>query len=271
MEFSVLISIYKNEKGEYFKAALESIVNQTLKPNEIVIVKDGPIGIELDSIIEELSSVYDGKLNVVSLDKNVGLGLALNVGIEKCTYEIIARMDSDDICVKDRFEKQINEFILDKDLDVVGSNINEFYTSIDKVKAIKKVPEFQEEIFKYAKRRNPMNHMTVMFKKNSVVKAGNYMHMLYCEDYYLWARMLMAGCKFKNIQTPLVFARTGLDMYKRRGGKIYIKSEYNLQKSLNNIGLINIIQCYINIIMRSFPRLIPNKLREIIYLKLLRG
>lgn len=127
-----------------------------------------------------------------------------------------------------------------------------------------------DEIKSYIKTRNPMNHMTVMFKKSSVIKAGSYQHMLYCEDYYLWARMVVMGCKFKNIAETLVYARTGLDMYKRRGGAKYIKSEYYLQKSLKEIGLVRTGRFYCNLILRSVPRIIPNKLRETIYLRCLR-
>lgn len=270
MKFSVLMAIYINDKPRYLKEALESILYQSKLPNEIVIVQDGIITKELESILNKYIKNYDGLFKIVKLEKNVGLGNALAKGINECSNEIIARMDSDDICVQNRFEKQIKIFRDNKNIDIVGSSIYEFYESKDKIKAERKVPSLHSKIVNYAKKRNPMNHMTVMYKKSCVVAAGNYKDMLYCEDYYLWVRMIVSGCTFYNIEEPLVYARTGQDMYKRRGGVNYIKSEYRLQKELNKLGFIDKKAGVFNFIIRSIPRIIPNKLREIIYLKILR-
>ncbi|MPQ44205.1 glycosyltransferase [Clostridium tarantellae] len=270
MKFSVLMSVYKNEKEKFLKTALDSVILQTIKPKEIVIVQDGPLPEELINVIANFKGKYNELVKVIELQENVGLGQALNIGLLECSNEIVARMDTDDICVKNRFELQLNEFKKNKNLDIVGSSIYEFYDSMENVKTIKSVPVEDKEIKMYAQTRNPMNHMTVMFKKSSVVNAGSYQHMLFSEDYFLWTRMMVNGCIFKNINIPLVYARTGADMYKRRGGFIYVKTEYKLQKSLNQIGFINKYKSIKNFTLRSVPRLLPNTIREKIYLNFLR-
>lgn len=270
MKFSVLMAIYINDKPRYLEESLESILCQSKLPNEIVIVQDGIITKELESVLNKYIKEYEGLFKVVRLEKNVGLGNALAIGINECSNEIIARMDSDDICIENRFEKQIKIFNDNNNVDIVGSSIYEFYESKDKIKSERRVPITHSEIVNYAKKRNPMNHMTVMYKKSSVLEAGNYKDMLYCEDYYLWVRMIISGCIFYNIEEPLIYARTGQDMYKRRGGINYIKSEYRLQKELNKLDFIDKKMEFSNFIIRSIPRIIPNKLREIMYLRILR-
>ena len=213
MNFSVLMSIYKKEKPEYFSLCMKSLFEQSIIPTEIVIVKDGPLTEELDNIIDEYINKYPNILKTVPLEINQGLGKALAIGVENCSHELIARMDTDDICAPDRFEIQLKEFEKNTDLDILGSCIIEFESTPNNVLSERNVPLEHNDIYNFARKRNPFNHMTVMYKKSKVLEAGNYQPPNGFEDYYLWARMLVNGCKAKNISKPLVYARTGLDMF----------------------------------------------------------
>lgn len=269
--FSVLISIYKNEKVEYFNEAILSVMNQTIIPNEIVIVKDGPLYKELDEEIDKWKNRYNRIFKIISLKKNVGLGEALRIGMEHCSFNIIARMDSDDISEKCRFEKQL--YILDKyNFDLVGSYIDEFKSDINEEKLIKYVPKSNEEIYEYAKKRCPLNHPTVMFKKEAINDVGGYKSWHFNEDYYLWIRMIVNGKRMCNIPEVLVHMRVSDSTYERRGGIKYFKSEVRLQKKLKELGYINSFQMLRNIIIRMIVQiLIPNKLRKFIYKKIFRN
>lgn len=270
LKFSVLMSVYKNDKAEYVKQAIGSILNQTLKPNEIIIIVDGPISDNIKKIIEEYKGKYS-IFNVTYLEKNGGLGNALNIGLEKCSFDIIARMDSDDISVENRFEKQIEEFKKDNNLSIVGGYISEFIDNPNESVGIREVPLNQQEISNYIKNRNPFNHMTVMFKKQSVLEAGNYKDFFYYEDYYLWVRMFLKDMKMKNIDSILVNARVGKDMYQRRGGMKFYKSGVKFQKFLLKNKLITIPRYLYNILVRFIVQVImPNKLRGFIYQKFAR-
>lgn len=271
MRFSVLMSVYYKENDKYFQQALESVINQTYLPDEIVIVKDGKLTEELDAIIDKYVKKYNDLFNIIELENNVGLGNALNIGVKACKNNIIARMDTDDICRRDRFEKQIQIFKQYHDVDIVGSCIEEYDENMKIKMSNKIVPKTNEEILKYSKRRNPFNHMTVMYKKKSVLEAGNYIDFKWNEDYYLWIRMLNKGYKGFNIQEPLVYARTGETMFKRRGGYKYAKVDVKLQKELFKIKYINLFEYISNILLRCSARLVPNNIRKNIYLTTLRN
>lgn len=262
-KFSVLMSVYIKEKPEYLEKALVSVFNQKLKANEVVLVKDGPLTEELESIINKFKKVEE-TLKVVSLEKNMGLGEALRIGIESCNYELIARMDTDDICKENRFEEQINCFKKNPNLDMVGSWTDEFQ-EIDgkiKVESIRKTPERQNEIIKKLKRANAFNHPTVMYKKSSVIKAGNYSEEYNClEDYYLWVRMAINNSKFYNIQKSLIYFRVTPGTSKRRGGINMLKGDLALHTKFQKLGFINIQEKYKNIFIWGIYRLIPNILR----------
>lgn len=271
MRFSVLMSVYCKENDKYFQDALESVVNQTYLPDEVVIVKDGKLTKELDAVVDKFTKKYKHLVKIIELENNVGLGNALNIGVNACKNNIIARMDTDDICRKDRFEKQIQIFKLNDDVDIVGSFIDEFDESMKNKIATKTVPINNEEILKFSKRRNPFNHMTVMYKKQSVLEAGNYIDFKWNEDYYLWTRMLNKGYKGFNIPESLVYARTGESMFERRGGYEYAKIDIKLQKELLNMKYTTLFQCVSNMLLRCSARLIPNNIRKKIYLKMLRN
>lgn len=271
MKFSVLMSVYIKEKAEYLDKSIESIINQTYPPTEIVIVKDGPLTDKLDMVIEKYKSKYFNLFKIIELEKNLGLGNALNIGVKNCSYDIIARMDSDDICREDRFEKQIKILENDENIDLVGSYITEFSTEKDYRDTIRTVPVSHNDIVKYSKRRNPFNHVTVMYKKNAVLDSGNYQESYLTEDYNLWVRMLIKGYKATNIPECLVMVRCDENTYRRRGGIKYIKSEFNLQKKFLKLNHINLYEFLTNILIRTGARIIPNFIRKGIYKSLLRS
>lgn len=270
LRFSVLMSVYKNDNADYLKIAIDSIINQTLKPDEIVIVQDGPISKELEDVISEYIDKYK-MIKTIPLEKNQGLGKALNIGLNYCSYDIVARMDADDYCSSDRFEKQIKEFENDDTLSIVGGNLSEFVEDINQSIGIRVVPTTQEKIIEQMKSKNPMNHITVMYKKADVLKAGNYQDFFYYEDYYLWIRMYLNGMKFKNIDSVLAHARVGNGMYKRRGGWKFFKSGVKLQKFMLNNKIINFPTYIKNVLIRFVLQiLMPSKIREIVYKKFAR-
>lgn len=270
IKFSVLMSVYQKDNDKFFSQAIESIINQTVPPAEVVIIKDGPIGSLLEEVIKGYVEKYPDVFCVVDLQQNVGLGEALRIGLESCKYEIIARMDSDDISVINRFEKQLKVLIKD-DLDIVGSYVDEFIDNIEERISIKEVPINNEDIYNYGKLRCPMNHPTIMSKKKSILMAGGYRSWHNNEDYDLWVRMLINKMKFGNIPEPLVHMRTNNDTYMRRGGLKYFKSELELQKLFLKVNYINITTFIFNIITRFLIQVLtPNQLRMIIYKKIFR-
>lgn len=274
MHYSVLMSVYVKEKPEYLKKSLESMAAQTVKPKEIVLVEDGPLTQELYSVIESFkqSSKENAEmLRVIPLEKNVGLGNALNIGVEKCRCELIARMDTDDIAKPDRCEKQLKAFENDPELDICGTFIEEFEGSTDNIVSVRKLPCEHEEILSFAKKRNPFNHMTVMYKKDAVLKAGNYREINLFEDYYLWARMLVNGAKTHNVGECLVYARVGSDMMKRRGGFAYWKKIVRGRKKIMDTGFIG-WGIFLSVICVQFVFcVVPVSLRDKLYKKFLRG
>lgn len=263
--------VYYKEKPLFFEQALDSILNQTLLPDEIVIVKDGPLTKELDAVIEKYISKYSNLFNIVALEENVGLGDALKIGIEKCSFDIIARMDSDDICRVDRFKTQIDFLENNPDVDVVGSWISEFEENPENIISCRQLPIEHNEIYKFGQFRCPINHMTVMYKKDAVLKAGNYKKFKNIEDYYLWGRMLIKGAKFANIPECLVNVRAGSAMFKRRANITYfINSEFPLQIEFLKIGFTNIYQFLRNSILKFLLRAMPFCLMSSYYKKFLR-
>ena len=263
--FSVSMGVYINDNSNHFKLALKSIYNQTIVPSEVILVVDGPVTEEINMIISSYDRQYENFVPV-RLDKNVGHGEARRIGLDKCRNQLVALMDSDDICTNNRFERQLSCFNKDKNLDIVGGNINEFKGDITNIIGSRIVRLNDFDIKKDLKYRCPMNQMTVMFKKDSVLSVGGYVDWFCNEDYYLWVRMALNNCKFKNIDEPLVLVRTSDDFYKRRGGYKYFSSEKKLQKYMLNKGLINFPIYTFNVLIRFFLQvLFSNKLRELFF------
>ena len=256
-KFSVLMSVYYKENPLFLHSALASIANQTILPNEIILVKDGKLGTELEQIIHEWEKKIGNILRIISLDKNRGLGQALNVGLEHCTYEWIARMDSDDIALPERFEKQFAYLVENSDLDILGSWICEFDNDPAVCSRERRVPASHKHIVTFARYRNPLNHMTVVFRKGAVEEAGGYMPMNGFEDYFLWMRMLMKGKRFANLSEVLVKARTGQGMIARRQGWQYAKDELALEKAAYHLGFWSSTDVVKNFFIRFIPRLLP--------------
>lgn len=267
---SVLMSTYKNDKAEHLSKAIDSVLKQTLKPAEIVIVIDGEIPKPNKKLLEEYKKTY-GQIRTIELKKNMGLGLALRRGLQECKYDIIARMDSDDISRPDRLELEYRALSAE-DADIVGSNITEFIDEEGNIISKRKVPETDNSIKQYLKTRCPMNHMTVMFKKQSVLNAGGYEDFKYNEDYILWIKMYEKNMKFYNIQDTLVNVRVGKDMYARRGGIEYYRSEKAIQKYLRGHKIINHSTYISNCAKRFIVQvLVPSSLRGVLFRKFARS
>ncbi|MBO4468483.1 MAG: glycosyltransferase [Clostridia bacterium] len=269
MDFSVSMCVYSGDNAEWFKTAIDSILDQTVKPDDIVLVVDGPVGEELDAVISEYERLP--VLNCIRLPKNTGHGAARKTGLESTKNELVAIMDADDISINDRFEKQLELFKADGDLDVVGGNIAEFIGSKDNVVGKRTVPSDDASIKEYLKSRCPMNLVTVMFKKSSVQKVGGFIDWYCEEDYYLWVRMYLAKMKFANCDDVLVNVRVGDDMYARRGGFKYFKSEKKLQKYMLKNGVISRPVYFLNVVKRFIVQvLMPNKVRAFVFKKFAR-
>lgn len=266
-KFSVLLSLYYKEQPSFLIQSLDSILSQTLLPNEIVLVKDGPLTPKLDSIVSEYENRYP-LIKVVPLEKNLGLGKALNEGLKYCSYDLIARMDTDDIAYPKRFEKQVQLMTQHPEIDACSSWIDEFLDSTDNIISTKKLPETNEDIKKYAKHRSPLNHPAVMFRKKTVMAVNGYSG--FPEDYCLWVKMIMNGSKMYNFQESLLFFRYSPDMIKRRGGWKYAKDDFKSQKQFYKMGFIGLGTLIYNITIRVTVRMIPNGLRDFVYKKFLR-
>lgn len=269
-EYSVLMSVYRKENPEYLRQAIESIQAQTLPANDFVLVCDGPLTPELDAVIAIMKQKMGATLNVVRLTKNGGLGNALNEGIKHCKNELVARMDSDDIAYPDRCEKQINVFNIHPEVSICSGAVEEFTTDPEIVDTRRVPPETNAEIVEFAKKRNPFNHPCVMYKKSAVEAVGSYQDFYLLEDYYLWLRMLMAGYQGYNIQEPLLHMRAGSDMYLRRAGWKYAKTQAKLFKFMRDSGFIGNGQYIKSCVIRSESALAPNWLRKFMFEKVLR-
>mgnify|MGYP003304527796 CR=1 FL=1 len=270
LKFSVLMSVYKNEKPDYLREALESVVQQTVMPNEIVIVKDGLLTEELDAVINEYSEKYPALFKIVSFEKNRGLGLALRDGVLACSYEYIARMDTDDICKPNRFEKQIKYLEENPRTVLLGTWIKEFSKNRNNPDTITKLPCEHQEIVQFSKSRNPFRHMTVIFNKQAVLDSGNYRDFLWFEDYDLWVRIIQNGYEVANLPEFLVDVRADNDMFARRGGWKYLKQDLKFQRVLYDSGFISCFHFMKNVFVRSVVRVLPNDVRVWIYKGLLR-
>lgn len=269
MDISVLMSVYYKEKPEYLDEAIKSIINQTYMPKQIVIIKDGQLTEKLNIVIDKYKNKYKELIDVFELKENMGLGFALRFGVEKCKCNYIARMDSDDISRKDRFEKQIQFLEQNKNIDILGGYIQEYDKTMKKEISIKKVPLNNFDIYNEIKVKNTFNHQTVIFKKKSVLEVGNYRNCK-IEDYDLWIRMILNKMDMANIEDILVDYRTSHDMYKRRSGIKYLQGIFKIEKELLDNKIINKVQYLKNIISRTILAFIPARIKMIIYPKIIR-
>lgn len=269
IKFSVLLSLYYKENPLFLQESLDSIFRQTLPPDEVVLMEDGPLTQELYQVVNTFSSSHP-EMKVIALKENGGLGKALNEGLKHCSHELVARMDTDDICKPERFAKQVAFLEKHPDIDVVGAWIDEFQKDVFHIVSTRKLPETSEEILLFGKKRNPMNHPVVMFRKKAVEAAGGYKSFYLFEDYYLWVRMLLSGARFYNIQESLLLFRCSPEMFKRRGGLRYACVETRFQWRLYRLGYLTLARTCLNICIRFSARILSNELRGWVYKKMLR-
>ena len=249
---------------------MESVFNQSVVSNDIVIVFDGPLTIELENVIQMYKDRFPTIIKIIRLEKNQGLGNALNIGLKYCENDLVARMDTDDIAKRCRCEKQLAFMNSNPMISIVGSNISEFINCPDEVVSYRKVPERNDDIIRFAHKRNPFNHMTVMFRKKVIESVGGYMDMPLAEDYYLWVRLLQKGYMGANIQENLVYARIGNNMIKKRGGVSYARKIYKLRKKMYNMEFISFSEFMLYTVVHGLTAIVPAVLREKIYLLFVR-
>ncbi|MDU6293985.1 glycosyltransferase [Streptococcus sp. 959] len=263
------MSVYIKENPTFLKDAIESVQNQTLKPSELVLVEDGPLTPELYQVLDQVEAQSEIPVKRCPLEQNQGLGLALRYGVLQCQYDIIARMDTDDIAVPDRFEKQVQ--LMEKDnLDLLGGHIAEFIDNPDEIVSYRRVPTQHVDIVAYQRMRSAFNHMTVMFKKDMVLKAGNYEDGLYMEDDLLWLNMIAAGAKTGNLDQILCQVRVGAGMFERRGGLRYLKLYRQARQRMLKRGQISYLEYAKSVAIQMVVALCPGFIRQFIFMKLLR-
>jgi len=268
IKFTLSMCVYAKENPRYLEACLLSIGKLKILPDEVVIVKDGPLTDELDDAIRDFR--YRGDLKIIALPENVTSGPARAAGVDAASHEWIAIVDSDDICKPDRFGKQLEMIRNNPALGLIGGQISEFSNNPGHTISTRAVPCAHEDILRFAKIRNPFNQMTVMFKREAALAAGNYRFFPWFEDYDLWTRMISNGTICANHPDILVDARIGSGMYERRRGAGYISSEWRMQKQLKELGFTNGIEFMRNTAMRIPVRLLPNKLLAGVYGKIVR-
>ena len=270
IHFSVSMCVYGKDNAAHFKSAADSIIHQTVKPSEVVLVVDGPVPEGLDQIIAGYEA--NPLFRVIRLEKNVGHGNARRIGLENCIYELVALMDADDISVPDRFESQLRIFEKETDISIVGGQIEEFIDEPEKPVSLRRVMTSDQDIKEDMKVRCPMNQVTVMFKKTDVQRAGGFIDWYCEEDYYLWLRMAQLNMRFANVDKVLVQVRVGADMYQRRGGWKYFSSEAKLQKYMLDNRMIGLGTFAVNAAKRLIVQvLLPNKIRGWVFQRFARG
>ena len=254
MQFSVSMCVYGKDNPEWFDKAVQSVLDQSVKPSEVVLVVDGPVPNELDDVIKkyECNEIF----KVIRFKENQGHGNARRASVDGCTNDLIALMDADDISLPERFEKQLKVFE-NTEADIVGGDISEFIEEEQNVVAYRRLPVTDSELRQYIKHRCPFNQMTVMFKKDIYLKAGGYVDWYCDEDYYLWLRMMKSGAVFANTGDVLVNVRVGKEMYKRRGGMKYFKSEAKLQKYMLDNKIIGFGTYLVNVTKRLIVQVYP--------------
>ncbi len=264
IQFSVAMSVYGKDNPVWVARAVDSVLNQTLPPDEILLVVDGPIPEELDSLVCTYEA--DARFSVIRLAENCGHGVARKTATEHASHELIALMDSDDIACPDRFAQQIAYFRAHPDTDVLGGDIDEFIQDENTPVSRRAVPCTDGEIKADMKKRCAMNQMTVMLRKSALLEAGGYLDWFCNEDYYLWVRMWKRGFRFANTGTVLVLVRVGEGMYRRRGGLAYYRSEKRLQKLMRRERLIGPCTYCVNVAKRlAVQVLMPNALRAFVF------
>ncbi len=269
--FSVLLPLYIKEKPEFLDEALKSTIQQTLVPSEIMIAIDGPITPDLEAVVNKYLGQYPELIRIYQHPINIGRGNILNCGLQRCSYDLVARMDSDDICLPTRFEEQVKFMEEHPEIDVIGSMIEEFEHTPGDLGRYRKLPLDHKGIFNFTKLRCPLNHMTVMYRKPAVLAVGGYWNQRELEDYHLWYKMLQNGSRFQNLDRMLVFARVGNNMVNRRRGYPFFKVEMLCIKQMRDEKFISSTEYYKNAGMRFILRMMPTAVLEVVYRTFLRN
>ncbi|WP_225748993.1 glycosyltransferase [Paraeggerthella sp. Marseille-Q4926] len=265
------MSVYGKESPQYLRESIESLLAQTVKPYEIVVVEDGFLTPELDCVLNRFDNSYPGLFKLVSYKENRGLGFALEQGVLSCECEFIARMDTDDVAHPRRIEKQLDAFEADPFLDMLGSQVIEFVSSPKEPVSCSDLPEEPKDIAEYSKRRNPFRHPSMMFKKSKVIEAGNYSSdFLFFEDWDLFNRMLSHGCKARNLHEVLVAMRVSVDFFARRGGRKYLGHAYEFKKAQLRSGYFAPADFCVSFFPHAAVCMMPNSIRSFVYKRLLR-
>lgn len=269
--FSVLMPVYYKENAEHFATAVQSVLEQSLKPNEILIIEDGKLGEELENVVVNIEKAHTDLVRVIRLEENKGIGYVRTLGLKECKYDIVAFMDSDDISRNDRFEKQILFLKENPEIDMVGSWVTEFDREPNNIYSKRVLPTEPNEVYNFAKFRMPVNNNTIMFKKAPIIEVGSYQIATGFEDYEVCGKLLNKGYKIANIPEFLVNMRAGQEMMNRRKGlQYFIKYEYACMKSFYEIGFINFWEFLRNISLKFPLRIMPDWMRNLIYKNYLR-
>lgn len=262
--FSVLLSVYAGDQPEYLHRSLRSVVHeQTRRPDDVVVVRDGPVDPALLRVVDELDRSTTVSITRVELQHNQGLGRALDAGLASCRHDVVARQDADDISLPTRFERQLP--LIEQGADLVGSGLLEFGTDEADIVGRRTPPTGAEEIRRYARFHDPFNHPTVVYRRAAVQAVGGYEHLPLLEDYWLFMRMLQSGVTPANIAEPLVLYRVGAGAYARRGGRELLRSEIDLQRRMRTAGYLTLPQYVRNLVVRGGYRLVPQGLRRVAY------
>jgi glycosyltransferase involved in cell wall biosynthesis len=263
-EFSLLMSVWGGDDPEFLDAAFRSAVHdQTRRPDDVVLVQDGPVPPTLAKVIGELVESSPVPTTLLALDANVGLGVALDQGMAACAHDIVARMDADDIALPHRFAVQVP--LVEQGVDLLGSSLLEFDDDPTDVVGRRVPPIDPETIVRYARFHQPFNHPTVVYRRSVVEAAGGYRHLALMEDYLLFAKMIGQGARVGNVAEALVLYRVGAGAYARRGGVTLLKSEWRLQRRLLEMGFTNRVQFVRNMVVRGGYRLVPEPARRTAY------
>lgn len=269
--YSVLMAVYHREKAEHFRAAVESMLQQTVPPADFVLVCDGPLTPELDAVIGEFTDREPELFQILRLEKNGGLGAALNFGLQHCRRELVARMDSDDIALPERMQRQLAAMERDPQLSALGGQIAEFCRDQNQILAYRQVPRENARIREFLKYRSPMNHTTVLLRRSHILAAGNYPDVPGFEDYILWIRLISAGYRLGNIGSVCCKVRADDGMYSRRGGIRYFRNTLKMERILLDSGLIGFGSFCRNLAVRFLGTvLLPPAARRVLFLRFLR-
>lgn len=269
--FSVLLAIYEGDDPDALRRSLDSVFDQSVEPDEVVVVEDGPITPALEAVLQEFEQERPDVLVRTALETNQGLGAALNHGIQACSHDLVARHDADDVAMSDRFELQLEYLAEHPEVDVVGGYIAEFSSNPENVGTVREVPSEPDEVRSYAKYRCPMNHPSVMYRRQSVLEAGNYRPLRSMQDYDLWMRMLSEGFVLTNLPEVIVHCEAGSDLYQRRGGLSKARLELELQYRFLKLGMVPVPIFILNIGARIPMRLAPKSIRKFVYRSILRN